>query len=519
MSSKLAQLKAEAEQLRAAIDHHNYRYYVLDSPEVTDAEYDRLMRRLEALERDHPELLTPDSPTQRVGAAPSEKFGVVVHRQPMLSLANAMDAEEMVEFDQRIKRFLKDDADIEYVAEVKLDGLAVELVYEDGRLTGGSTRGDGVNGEDVTQNIRTIKSIPLHLMKPPGRSLPQRLEVRGEVIFGRQGFERLNEERVKAGEPPFVNPRNAAAGSLRQLDPRITAARPLDIFCHSPGVMEGIAFASQWEFLDGMRAFGLRVNPLSRRCRNVDEVLAYWTELTAKRHELAYEAVGTVSISPTTATVAVGGTQQFTATVVGETNKAMTWSVDGVNGGNSTVGTVSSSGLYTAPSSPDKHTVTATSVADPSKSASAAVSVILLTVMPTSAMLAPLGTQQFTALVTGTTNTSVTWLVDGVAGGNNTVGTISSNGLYTAPATLGTYTVTATSAALPSYSVNALVTVTEAPPGVVSVLTYRNDDVRDGANLNETTLNLTNVNSGQFGKLSRCRWMGRSMRSRCICPT
>ncbi len=283
MSSKLAQLKAEAEQLRATIDHHNYRYYVLDSPEVTDAEYDRLMRRLEALERDHPELLTPDSPTQRVGAAPSEKFGVVVHRQPMLSLANAMDAEEMVEFDQRIKRFLKDDADIEYVAEVKLDGLAVELVYEDGRLTGGSTRGDGVNGEDVTQNIRTIKSIPLHLMKPPGRSLPQRLEVRGEVIFGRQGFERLNEERVKAGEPPFVNPRNAAAGSLRQLDPRITAARPLDIFCHSPGVMEGIAFASQWEFLDGMRAFGLRVNPLSRRCRNVDEVLAYWPVRAASR--------------------------------------------------------------------------------------------------------------------------------------------------------------------------------------------------------------------------------------------
>ena len=141
MTSKLSQLSAEAEQLRAAIDHHNYRYYVLDSPEVTDAEYDRLMRRLEALERDHPELLTPDSPTQRVGAAPSERFGVVVHRQPMLSLANAMNAEEMVEFDQRIKRFLKDDTDIEYVAEVKLDGLAVELVYEQGRLTGGIDAG------------------------------------------------------------------------------------------------------------------------------------------------------------------------------------------------------------------------------------------------------------------------------------------------------------------------------------------------------------------------------------------
>ena len=295
MSTQLAELKAEAEQLRAALDHHNYRYYGLDSPDVTDAEYDRLMRRLEALERDHPELLTPDSPTQRVGAAPSEKFGVVVHRQPMLSLANAMDTAEMVEFDQRIKRFLKDDADIEYVAEVKLDGLAVELVYQDGRLTVGSTRGDGANGEEVTPNIRTIKSVPLRLLQSPERPLPKLLEVRGEVIFGRSGFARLNEERVKAGEPPFANPRNAAAGSLRQLDPRITAARPLDIFCHSPGVMEGIAFASQWDFLAGMSGFGLRVNPLSRRCRNVDEVLAYWNELTARRHELAYEADGVVA--------------------------------------------------------------------------------------------------------------------------------------------------------------------------------------------------------------------------------
>jgi hypothetical protein len=211
--------------------------------------------------------------------------------------------------------------------------------------------------------------------------------------------------------------------------------------------------------------------------------------------------MGSISISPTTATVAAGGTQQFTATVMGETNNAMTWSVDGVNGGNTTVGTVSSNGLYTAPSASGSHTVTATSVADTSKSASAAVSVILLTVMPTSAMLAPNGTQQFTAMVTGTTTTGVTWSVDGVAGGNNTVGTISSSGLYTAPSTMGTHTVTATSSALPSYGVSASATVTGAPPGVVSVLTYRNDDVRDGANLNETTLNLSNVNSGQFGKL------------------
>lgn len=211
--------------------------------------------------------------------------------------------------------------------------------------------------------------------------------------------------------------------------------------------------------------------------------------------------VGSVMISPTTATLAVGGNQQFTATVMGENNSNVTWSVDGINGGNGTVGTISSSGLYTAPSAAGAHTVTATSVADASKSASAAVSVISLSVSPTSALLAPNGTQQFTATVQGTSNANVTWSVDGVAGGNNTVGTISSSGLYTAPANPGTHTVTATSQALPSLNANAAVTVTLAPPGSVSVLTYRNDDVRDGANLNETILNLSNVNSGQFGKL------------------
>src|SRR5579863_5638798 len=295
MATSAAQLAAEAESLRDQISHHNYRYYVLDDPEVTDAEYDRLMRRLEALERDHPELRTPDSPTQRVGAAPSEKFGVVVHRRMMLSLANAMDAAEMLEFDARIKRFLKSDADIEYVAEVKLDGLAVELVYEDGRLVVGSTRGDGVNGEDVTQNIRTIKSIPLRLIKPAHGAMPRLLEVRGEVIFARRAFDKLNEERVKAGEPPFANPRNAAAGSLRQLDPHITASRPLDIFCHTPGVIDGAEFDSQWDFLQGIRRFGLKINPLSKRCSGVNEVLAYWNDLTERRHELDYEADGVVA--------------------------------------------------------------------------------------------------------------------------------------------------------------------------------------------------------------------------------
>ena len=291
----LSRARADAEKLREQINHHNYLYYVLDSPELTDAEYDALMRRLEALEAAHPELLTPDSPSQRVGARPSEKFAVVVHRRMMMSLANAMDAEEMREFDRRIKRFLHSDADVEYVAEVKLDGLAVELVYEDGRLKVGSTRGDGINGEDVTPNIRTIKSIPLRLLHPAHVKVPRLLEVRGEVILPRRAFERLNNERAAAGEPLFANPRNAAAGSLRQLDPKISAARPLDIFCHTPGVIEGASYQSQWEFLQGIRSFGLKVNPLTKICRGVDEVLEYHAQIAEQRHELDYEADGVVA--------------------------------------------------------------------------------------------------------------------------------------------------------------------------------------------------------------------------------
>ena len=288
-------LTAEAEKLREQIDRANYRYYILDDPEISDAEYDKLMRRLEALEREHPELATPDSPTQRVGAAPSEKFGVVVHRRPMMSLANAMDAEEMREFDKRIKRLLRSDADVEYVAEVKLDGLGIELVYEDGRLNVGSTRGDGINGENVTQNIRTIKSVPLRLQNPDHGKIPKLLEVRGEVIFPRAAFAKLNQQRDEAGEPVFANPRNAAAGALRQLDPKITASRPLDAFLYSPGVIEGVAFKTQWDFLQGIKAFGLRVNPSSRVCGSIDAVLEYWNEITEKRHDLDYEADGVVA--------------------------------------------------------------------------------------------------------------------------------------------------------------------------------------------------------------------------------
>ncbi|HEY9156640.1 NAD-dependent DNA ligase LigA [Candidatus Binatus sp.] len=290
-------LAAQAEKLRDEIDRANYRYHVLDNPEISDAEYDQLMRRLEALEREHPELATPDSPTQRVGAAPSEKFGVVVHRRPMMSLGNAMDAEEMREFDKRVRRLLKSDADVEYVAEVKLDGLGIELVYEDGRLTVGSTRGDGINGEDVTRNIRTIKSVPLRLRCPEHNKskIPRLLEVRGEVIIPRTGFARLNREREEAGEPVFANPRNAAAGALRQLDPKITASRPLDVFLYAPGVIEGVALKSQWEFLQAIKALGLRVNPLSRVCRGIGAILEYWNEITEKRRELDYEADGVVA--------------------------------------------------------------------------------------------------------------------------------------------------------------------------------------------------------------------------------
>ncbi len=295
MAEDSKSVAAEIEKLRDQINHHNYLYYTLDQPEVSDAEYDRLMRRLEHFEADHPELVTPESPTQRVGAAPSEKFAVVRHRTMMMSLANAMNADEMVEFDKRLKRFLKTEDDIEYIAEVKLDGLSVELVYEDGVLAVASTRGDGINGEDVTRNIRTIRSVPLKLRKPKRHPIPRLLEVRGEVILPKQAFLKLNEERDRNGEAPFANPRNAAAGSLRQLDPRITAARPLDIFLYAPGVIEGVEFDSQRDFLATIREYGLRVNPESRVCASVDEVLSYWTQMTERRHELDYDADGVVA--------------------------------------------------------------------------------------------------------------------------------------------------------------------------------------------------------------------------------
>src|SRR5262245_8258681 len=239
-------VKTEVERLRQTLIDHNYRYYVLDDPIVSDAEYDGLFRRLVELEAQHPELYDPLSPTQRVGAPPLTAFTQVRHSVPMLSLGNVVSREEMQEFQERIQRFLKKDVDIEYVAEAKIDGVAVELVYEHGKLTVGSTRGDGVTGEAITQNLKTVRAVPLVLLRRGNHPLPTRLEVRGEVFLASEPFRQLNRERAEAGEPLFANPRNATAGSLKQLDSTITAKRPLDLFCHGVGQVEWVTFASHW---------------------------------------------------------------------------------------------------------------------------------------------------------------------------------------------------------------------------------------------------------------------------------
>lgn len=296
------QVRREIERLREEINYHNYRYYVLDSPVISDAEFDKLMRRLEELEAQFPRLITPDSPTQRVGARPLEGFGTVTHTIPMLSLNNAFTKEEAREFEDRVKRLLKTTDVLEYVAEPKLDGLAVELIYVDGRFSAGSTRGDGYVGEDVTQNLKTIRTVPMRLLygsRPMVHSLrsypiPSRLEVRGEVFMPIKAFERLNEERVKTGEPLFANPRNAAAGSVRQLDSRITAGRPLDIFCYGVGVVEGIRFNTHWETLQALKGWGLKVNPFVKICKGIDGVIEYHKEMEGKRDSLPYELDGIV---------------------------------------------------------------------------------------------------------------------------------------------------------------------------------------------------------------------------------
>ena len=287
------EIRKELLRLRQEIEKHNRHYYVLDDPLISDAEYDHLFRRLLDLEKQHPELAAPDSPTQRVGAPPLEKFATVRHTLPMLSLNNANNQEEMEEFEERIRRFLKSSQPIEYVVEPKIDGVAVELVYDQGRFVVGSTRGDGINGEDITLNLKTICSIPLTLHRESKR-FPQRLEVRGEVFLSRTAFQRLNREREEEGQPVFANPRNAAAGSLKQLDSTITAKRPLDIFCHGMGEGTGASFTTHEQFLHALKEWGLKPVSHIRICHSLKEIFAYHQEMEGRRDQLPYEIDGLV---------------------------------------------------------------------------------------------------------------------------------------------------------------------------------------------------------------------------------
>ena len=290
--------RQEIADLRRQIEEHNHRYHVLDDPLISDADYDQLFRRLLELERQYPDLAEPDSPTQKVGAAPLEKFSTVRHTVPMLSLNNAKDAEELQEFEKRTQRFLKHGGSIEYAVEPKIDGLAVELVYLDGKFTVGSTRGDGMNGEDITRNLKTIRSIPLALRTDSVP--PRRLEVRGEVFLSLKAFQRINREREEEGQPVFANPRNAAAGSLKQLDSKITAKRPLDIFCHGYGSVEyadaalAPGFESHARFRETLAHWGLKPVPLGKVLTGLNEVLNYRDEMEARRDELPYEIDGLV---------------------------------------------------------------------------------------------------------------------------------------------------------------------------------------------------------------------------------
>jgi DNA ligase (NAD+) len=282
----------EIARLRQEIEHHNHLYYVLDRPEVSDAEYDALFRRLAQLESEHPNLVTSDSPTQRVGSAPADGFAPVRHSVPMLSLGNAFDEDGLRDFDRRIRAILETE-EVTYVAEPKLDGLSVELVYRNGAFSQGSTRGDGRNGEDVTANLRTIASVPLRL-RADGGIVPDLVEVRGEVYIDKADLLALNVRREEDGLPPFANPRNLAAGSLRQLDPRVTAGRPLKIYCYDVGRREGIAIESQAELLTVLPALGLRVNPLFEICRGIESAVAFYNGLMEEREDLPYETDGVV---------------------------------------------------------------------------------------------------------------------------------------------------------------------------------------------------------------------------------
>jgi DNA ligase (NAD+) len=289
-------IRKEIDALKERIEYHNHRYYVLDDPEISDADYDKLFQRLLHLEKQHPELDFPDSPTRKVGAGPKGGFLQVTHRSPMLSLENCFDDQQILDFDKRVRKFLGDDAPISYTVEPKIDGLAVELIYEKGALTVASTRGDGRVGENVTRNIKTILNVPLKLtVRKKSLPIPDLLEVRGEVYMDLAAFETLNRKRAAKNEPLFANPRNAAAGSLRQLDSRITAKRPLDMFCYGIGNAQNLPFETHWGLMISLQHWGLRVNrPHIRICDTLDEVVAGCHRLEETRGQFPYEIDGAV---------------------------------------------------------------------------------------------------------------------------------------------------------------------------------------------------------------------------------
>ena len=279
-------------ELKKKIRYHDYLYYVLDKPEISDAKYDELMKELKNLEELYPDLITSDSPTQRVGATPLEGFGTILHTKPMLSLDTALDKKEIIKFDERIKKELNL-KEIDYIAEPKLDGLSVEVIYENGNFVKGSTRGDGFNGEDVTENIKTIKAVPLILrnneLKPP-----KMIAVRGEVIMNISDFENFNKQLIQKNEQPLANPRNAAAGSLRRLNPNETALRPLDIYFYEIMTISDIKIENQWNALQCLKKWGLKTNVNAEICKSIDDVITYQIKMFEKRDKLDYEIDGVV---------------------------------------------------------------------------------------------------------------------------------------------------------------------------------------------------------------------------------
>lgn len=290
-------IESRIEELRRQIHYHNYRYYVLNDPVISDAEYDALMRELRRLEAEHPELVTPDSPTQRVGAEPLEEFRRVRHVRPMLSLQDAFDEGELRDWLTRISKLLPEGVsvdDLEFVVEPKVDGLTVVLTYEEGLLVLGATRGNGVEGEDVTQNLRTIRSVPLRIPISPDGPPPVRLVVRGEAYMPISAFHEFNRRQEELGEKAFANPRNAAAGSIRQLDPRITASRPLALFIYAVVEAEGKVIRTQWEALEYLQEMGFPTNPANRLLHDLDEVVEYYNRLLEQRDTLDYEIDGVV---------------------------------------------------------------------------------------------------------------------------------------------------------------------------------------------------------------------------------